>query len=85
MIEVSAEAPELGSELTAAVMDPDGDVTSISWQWERSEDQMTWTSIEGRHLGHVHTGNSGRGPIPACDCCLHRQEWRQQDGGDGVR
>ena len=47
MIEVSAEAPELGSELTAAVMDPDGDVTSISWQWERSEDQMTWTSIEG--------------------------------------
>ena len=47
MIEVSAETPELGSELTAAVMDPDGDVTSISWQWERSEDQMTWTSIEG--------------------------------------
>ena len=47
MIDVSAEAPELGSELTAAVMDPDGDVTSISWQWERSEDQMTWTSIEG--------------------------------------
>ena len=47
MIEVSAEAPELGSELTAAVMDPDGDVTSISWQWERSEDQMAWTPIEG--------------------------------------
>ena len=47
IIDVSAEAPELGSELTAAVMDPDGDVTSISWQWERSEDQMTWTSIEG--------------------------------------
>ena len=40
MIDVSAEAPELGSELTAAVMDPDGDVTSISWQWERSEDQI---------------------------------------------
>ena len=47
MIDVSAEAPELGSELMAAVMDPDGDVTSISWQWERSEDQMAWTSIEG--------------------------------------
>ena len=47
IVEVSAETPELGSELTAAVMDPDGDVTSISWQWERSEDQMTWTSIEG--------------------------------------
>ena len=30
MIDVSAEAPELGSELMAAVMDPDGDVTSIS-------------------------------------------------------
>ena len=44
MVEVSGEAPELGSELTAAVMDPDGDVTSISWQWERSEDQMAWTS-----------------------------------------
>ena len=47
MIDVSADAPELGAELMAAVMDPDGDVTSISWQWERSEDQMTWTSIEG--------------------------------------
>ena len=46
MIELSAEAPELGSELTAAVMDPDGDVTSISWQWERSADQMTWAPIE---------------------------------------
>ena len=48
MIEFSAEAPELDSELTAAVMDPDGDVTGISWQWERSEDQMAWTPIEER-------------------------------------
>ena len=46
MIELPAEAPELGSELTAALMDPDGDVTSISWQWERSEDQMAWAPIE---------------------------------------
>ena len=46
MIELSAEAPELGSELTAAVMDADGDVTNISWQWERSADQMTWAPIE---------------------------------------
>ena len=46
MIELPAEAPELGSELTVAVMDPDGNVTNISWQWERSEDQMTWAPIE---------------------------------------
>ena len=47
MIELSAEAPELGSELTVALMDPDGDVTGINWQWERSGDQMTWAPIEG--------------------------------------
>ena len=45
MIELPAEAPELGSELTVALIDPDGDVTTINWQWERSEDQMTWAPI----------------------------------------
>ena len=86
MIEVSAETPELGSELTAAVMDPDGDVTSISWQWERSEDQMTWTPIEGADLGDVHTGNSGT-RANTCGRLLPTptSNGAEQNGGDGVR
>ena len=85
MIDVSAEAPELGSELMAAVMDPDGDVTSISWQWERSEDQMTWTSIEGATSASYTPETADEGQYLRADRCLHRQERRQQDGGDGVR
>ena len=85
MIEVSAEAPELGSELTAAVMDPDGDVTSISWQWERSEDQMTWTPIEGATSATYTPETADEGQYLRATVAYTDKQWCQQDGGDGVR
>ena len=40
-------APEVGTEITATITDPDGGVTGETWQWQRSADGVTWTAIEG--------------------------------------
>ena len=50
IIELPAETPELGSELTVSLTDPDGTPMVVSWRWERSSDQVTWTAIEGACL-----------------------------------
>ena len=47
IIELPAEAPELGSELTVSLTDPDGTPMVVSWRWERSSDQVTWSAIDG--------------------------------------
>ena len=40
-------APEVGTEITATLTDPDGGVTGETWQWQRSADGVTWTAIDG--------------------------------------
>ena len=40
-------APEVGTEITATLTDPDGGVTGEIWQWQRSADGVTWTAIDG--------------------------------------
>ena len=35
------------AEVTAALSDPDGNVSAITWQWERSADGEVWTGISG--------------------------------------
>ncbi len=38
----------IGARITAELTDPDGDPTSVSWEWERSETGLTgWTPIPG--------------------------------------
>ena len=37
----------VGTVLRAAISDPDGDVRSVLWQWQRSPDQTNWTSVAG--------------------------------------
>ncbi len=39
--------PEVGTEITATLTDPDGGVTGETWQWQRSADGVTWTAIDG--------------------------------------
>ena len=39
--------PQVGTELTATLTDPDGSVTNETWVWESSSDQTTWTAITG--------------------------------------
>ena len=77
MVDVSTEAPELGSELMAAVMDPDGDVTSISWQWERSEDQMAWTSIEGATSATYTPETADEGQYLRATVAYTDKQWRR--------
>ena len=40
-------APEVGTAITATLIDPDGGVTGATWQWQRSADGVTWTAIDG--------------------------------------
>ena len=42
---LSPEPPMVGTELTASVTDPDGSVSNVSWKWERSADNTTWSAI----------------------------------------
>ena len=41
IVTLDTETPQVGSELTARLLDPDGGVTGVTWAWERSEDGMT--------------------------------------------
>ncbi len=44
-----ANAPFVGSDLTASLSDPDGEVTVESWQWQRADEGVTpvWADIGG--------------------------------------
>ena len=41
----SAPTPRVDQPLQAALSDPDGDIADLSWRWERSTDQNSWTPI----------------------------------------
>ena len=47
IVTLDTETPQVGSELSATLLDSDGGVTGVTWAWERSEDGMTWTAIAG--------------------------------------
>ena len=46
-ISLTTARPKAGSVLTAALTDPDGDVSAITWQWERSAGRNVWVVIDG--------------------------------------
>ena len=39
-VALSAQQPRVGVPLTASVTDPDGDVTDVTWEWERDNDRV---------------------------------------------
>ena len=47
MLTLSRSAPVVSVQLAANLSDPDGGVADVSWSWERSDDQTTWTVIDG--------------------------------------
>ena len=47
MVALSTGNPVVGTALTASLSDPDGSVSGVTWVWERSSDQNTWTTIGG--------------------------------------
>ena len=46
-ISLSSEQPQVGTQLTATLTDPDGSITGRSWKWERSPNRSSWTAISG--------------------------------------
>ncbi len=48
---MASAAPEVGSAVKAALLDPDGGVSALSWSWARSADGTTWTDIDGAIAG----------------------------------
>ena len=47
VIELSTNSPKAGETITATLADQDGGVTYLSWQWQRSSRDMTWSDITG--------------------------------------
>ena len=48
VVRLDSTEPEVGSEMTASLEDPDGSLSSVLWQWSRSEDGATnWKDIAG--------------------------------------
>ena len=46
-VTLSPTQPVVGVELPASLSDPDGSVSEVTWMWERSTDQNTWTDVSG--------------------------------------
>ena len=47
-VRLSPNRGDIGTRITATVTDSDGDVTAVSWEWERSQSGVTgWTPIPG--------------------------------------
>ena len=75
-LSMDADPPQVGSTLTASLLDPDGGVTNETWSWARSTDQATWETIdgttraaytaseddEGRYLRATASYTDGHGP-----------------------
>ncbi len=37
--------PQPGAEVEASLTDPDGNVSGVTWRWEKSSDESSWTAI----------------------------------------
>ena len=47
--------PRVGTVLRASLSDPDGDVRSVFWRWQRSSDQTSWTGVSGSDASYTPT------------------------------
>ena len=46
-VSLSTTQPEVGTAVTAELSDGDGGVSGLSWNWQRSPDRTTWSTISG--------------------------------------
>ena len=61
-VTLSTRTPEVGSEITATLSDPDGGVTGATWQWAKSSNGSTgWTDIQGAASASYTPGRSDAG------------------------
>ena len=61
-ITLSNISPRVGSTIRATLSDPDGGVTGVIWQWQRSNDGSTWTDISSATAASYRAaaGDQGR-------------------------
>ena len=53
VVSMSPVEARVGTVLRASLVDPDGAVSGVTWQWESSEDQSSWTPLGGGHAGYT--------------------------------
>ena len=52
--------PQPGTDVKASLTDPDGNVSGVTWQWEKSTNQTDWTDAAGNGAtSHTYTPQSG--------------------------
>ena len=51
-VSLSSPQPRVGTALTATLTDPDGNITGLSWTWERSQNRSSWSPISGAATRH---------------------------------
>ena len=57
MVGLSSQQPQVGTALTATLADPDGAITGLTWTWERSSNQSSWSTIgAATSSNHTPTG-----------------------------
>ena len=54
MVAVSSEQPQAGTAVEVSLIDPDGLISNISWQWARSSDGSNWIDVSGA-VSNVYT------------------------------
>ena len=47
VVSLSPSQPQVGTALNATLTDPDGSVSGVTWVWESSPNNSTWTAISG--------------------------------------
>ena len=55
VVTLSTEYPGLGTPVTAALADPDGTPTGVTWQWANSTDNSTWIDITTNGTAETYT------------------------------
>ena len=61
-VTLSTRTPEVGSEITASLSEPDTPVRNVSWQWAKSSNGRTgWTNIDGATLASYTPGRGDAG------------------------
>ena len=61
----SVSFSKVGAEIRAELSDPDGGVSSASWQWARSSNGQGMGEHRRRHLGQLHAIQRRRGKVLA--------------------
>ena len=71
--------PRVDTVLRATLSDPDGDLQSVIWEWERSTDQSDWTGLPTVGASYTPTSDDP-GCIHPCASLLRRRRRLRQEG-----